>query len=379
MQQKVLFIGLDVDDKSFNAYAIFKDEPLGTAFKVKANVASLLKALEKFQDPNVVIKFCYESTYSGYHLCRALRAAGHNCDIIAAGLIPELSSDRVKNDRLDAEKLARLFMNGMLTLIHIPEFEDEIDRAFIRSRSYLMCHHKDLKRHMISLSKQIGWHFRGEFGESATYWTETHRKWLRNKIKEAPEMVKANFYILFSQLDSIESHLEGYEKKIQKLSETKKYKERVKSLSCFRGISILSAMAILTEIGDIKRFSHPGKIVSYCGMDIAEYSSGGKERRYSMTKMGNRHLRRILIEAAQSANKPVTLSYELKKRRVGATLEQRAVADRCMSRLKKKSSQLYFRNKPVNKIKAACAREMIGFIWESLRLSESRKYLLLNQ
>jgi len=232
---------------------------------------------------------------------------------------------------------------------------------------------------MISLCKQIGWHFRGEFGESATYWTETHRKWLRNKIKVAPEMVKANFYILFSQLDSIESHLEGYEKKIQKLSETKKYKERVKSLSCFRGISVLSAMAILTEIGDIKRFSHPDKIVSYCGMDIAEYSSGGKERRYSMTKMGNRHLRRILIEAAQSANKPVTLSYELKKRRVGATLEQRAVADRCMSRLKKKSSQLYFRNKPVNKIKAACAREMIGFIWESLRLSESRKYLLLNQ
>jgi transposase len=369
MSKKILFIGLDVDDKNFHGYAIFKDETEGFAFKVKPNVAAILKALEKFQSPDVVFKFCYESTYSGFHLCRSIRASGHLCEIIAAGLIPELASDRIKNDRLDAEKLARLFMNDMLTNIHIPDLEDELDRALIRSRTYLSQQHRSLKRHIISVSKQIGWHYRVETYESASYWSEGYRKWLRNKVKEAPESVKMNFYLLLSQLDSIESHLEGYEKKIQKVADSKKYKERVKSLICFRGISTLAAMVIITELGDIKRFPHPKKIVSYCGMDIAEYSSGGKERRYSMTKMGNNHLRRVFIEACQSANKPCVLSYELKKRQVGSTLEQRAVADRCMKRLKKKATRLLFKSKPINKIKAACAREMVGFVWESLRLS----------
>ncbi len=371
MEKRVLFVGLDVDDKNFNAYAIFEGSTEGVAFKTKATLALLLSAVEKFKAPDVTLRFCYESTYSGYHLCRAIRDAGHECEIIAAGLIPELSSDRVKNDRLDAEKLARLFMKGMLTNIHVPDPEDEYDRALIRSRTYLMEHQKDLRRHIVSVSKQLGWRYREECGEHASYWTDKHRKWLRNKVKEAPESVKINFHILLSQLDSLETHMEGYDKKIQKIAETKKYSERVKSLTCYRGFSVLSAMIIITELGDIRRFSHPNKIVSYCGMDIAEYSSGGKERRYSMTKMGNRHLRRILVEAAQSANKPPILSRELKKRRVGSTFEQVAIADRCMKRLKSKATNLMYKSKPVNKIKAACAREMVGFIWESLNLSHN--------
>jgi transposase len=374
MSKKILFVGLDVDDKNFNAYAIFEGDTEGSAFKVKANVGLLLKAMEKFVAEDVVFRFCYESTYSGYHLCRAIRAKGHECEIIAAGLIPELSSDRIKNDRLDAEKLARLFMKGLLTNVFIPEEEDEFDRALVRSKAYLADQTRSLKRHIISVGKQVGWNYHHEHGEKATYWCEGHRKWLRNKVKEAPVSVKMNFHLLLSQLDSLESHVEDYEQKVQQLADSKKYNERVKSLICFKGIGILSAMTIITELGDIRRFPHPNKIVSYCGMDITEYSSGGKERRFSMTKMGNRHLRRILIEAAQSANKTPVLSYELKKRRVGSTLSQRAVADRCMFRLHKKSAQMYFRSKPVNKIKAACAREMIGFIWESLRLSVDKKF-----
>jgi transposase len=127
-------------------------------------------------------------------------------------------------------------------------------------------------------------------------------------------------------------------------------------------------MVIVTELGDIRRFSHPNKIVSYAGMDVAEYSSGGKERRYSMTKMGNGHLRKILIEASQSANRLPVLNRELKRRREGATLQQKAIADRCMKRLHSKSLGLLYKSKPMNKIKGACAREMIGFIWESLNL-----------
>lgn len=365
---RILFIGLDVDDKSFNCYALFDGDAEGSAFKVKPNLAALLKPLEKFKTPDVTFHFCYESTYSGYHLCRAIREAGHECEIIAAGLIPELASDRVKTDRLDAEKLARLFSKGMLTKIHIPAEEDEYDRTMVRSRGFLKDQHKSLKHHMVSVSKQIGWHFRGEFGEKAQYWTEAHRQWLREKVRNAPESVKLNFKILISQLDSLEEHIEDYAKKIQKISTTKKYKDRVQSLVCYRGISVLSAMVIITELGDIRRFSHPSKVVSYVGMDVAEYSSGGKERRYSMTKMGNKHLRKILIEASQSATRLPALNRELKRRREGASLQQKAIADKCMKRLHTKSLSLLYKSKPMNKIKGACAREMIGFIWESLNL-----------
>lgn len=283
MNKRILFIGLDVDDKNFNAYVIFENETEGHALKSRPNVASLLKAMERFQSEGVKFRFCYESTYSGYHLCRAIRAAGHDCEIIAAGLIPELSSDRVKNDRLDAEKLARLFMKGMLTNVHIPELEDELDRTLIRSRSYLMSQHRSLKRHIIAVAKQIGWNYRDGDGK-ASYWTEKHREWMRGRIKEAPESVKMNFKILLSQLDTLESHIEEYATKIVKISESKKYEKNVKSLVCYRGINTLSAMVILTELGDVRRFKHPRQIVSYAGMDIAEYSSGGKERRRKISR-----------------------------------------------------------------------------------------------
>ena len=365
MEKRILFIGLDVDDKNFNAYAIFEDDMNGSAFKTRASAGALLKSMERFKSEDVIFRFCYESTFSGYHLCRSLRAAGHECEIIAAGLIPELSSDRVKNDRLDAEKLARLFMKGMLTNIHIPDLDDEIDRTMVRSRSYLAGQLRSLKRHIIAVIKQIGWNYR-ENNEKSVYWTEKHREWIRGRMLEAPESVKTNLKILLSQLDTLESHIEDYDQKITQISKSEKYSKNVSTLVCFRGIDTLSAMSLLTELGDIKRFKHPKQIVSYAGMDIAEYSSGGKERRYSMTKMGNRHLRTTLIESAQPAPRPPLVSKALKKRREGSSLEQRSIADRCMKRLHMKAKNMIFRSKPVNKIKSACARELIGFVWEAL-------------
>ena len=368
MGQQILFIGLDVDDKNFHGYAILDGAQSGTAFKTKASSKDLAKVIEKLRVDGSTVHICYESTYSGYHLCRDLRKAGFECTIIAAGLIPEISGSRVKNDRLDAEKLARLFSKGLLTAVHVPEFEDEIDRTLVRSRTYLMEQLKSLRRHVIAVSKQIGWNYRGTSEKKAAYWTEMHKQWLRQQTRSAPDSVRINFQLLLSQLDSLESHIDEYAEQIQKISVSKKYKDRVQALSCYRGISTLTAMVLVTELGDIKRFPHPNKLVSYVGMDIAEYSSGGKERRFSMTKMGNRHVRKILTEAVQSANKIPVLSKELKKRRLGSTVHQQEIADRCMRRLHSKSVNLMYKSKPVNKIKSACAREMIGFIWESLNL-----------
>ena len=366
MTQKILFIGLDVDDKNFHGYAVREGEDIGVAFKTKAVLADLVKSIEKIRSKDATVHICYESTYSGFHLCRGLQTAGFECSVIAAGLIPELASDRVKNDRLDAEKLARYFSKGLLTPVHLPNEDDEAYRMLVRSRTFMTGQLKELKRHMIALCKQVGWNYRQEHGEGKAYWTTIHIAWLKVKIASTHPAVRKDFEILFSQFNSLQSRMTEYAGEVRKISELPKYNASVKSLVCYRGIDVLTAMIFILEIGDPKRFPHPKKLVSYAGLDISEYSSGGKEMRFGMTKMGNKHIRRVLTESVQSAVRPPVLSRQLQMRREGVDLKFIDIADRCMKRLNKKSTRLLFRGKPANKVKAACAREMLCFVWESL-------------
>lgn len=304
MEQRTLFIALDVDDKNYTGHALIEGESdeSGKWFKSKPNVKALLAAVNKIIPPNCTIHFCYESTYCAFHLCRALRNAGHECTVIASGLIPEMPGMRVKTDRLDAKKLAIYFSKGLLTAVHVPKPEDEQDRMFVRSRSFLREQLKELRPHVVSVTKQIGWSYREEHGEGAAYWTQKHCDWLRQTLKESSPIIEKNFEIFFSQMDSLEARINEYTEQIEKMAAAEKYEKKVKALKCYRGIDILTAMTLVTEIGDIRRFPHPSKLMSYAGMDIAEYSSGGKERKFSITKMGNKRIRRILTEAVQSAN-----------------------------------------------------------------------------
>ena len=160
--------------------------------------------------------------------------------------------------------------------------------------------------------------------------------------------------------------MSSLEKEIRELASQKKYKKSISALGCFRGISTLSAMSLLTEIGDVRRFSYPKKLVSYSGLDIIEYSSGGRSQKFGITKMGNRHIRTTLVEACQGAHRPCTISKALKKRREGQSLKFVDIGDRCMKRLRSKSHRLIYSSKPINKVKVACAREMLGFVWEAL-------------
>lgn len=125
-------------------------------------------------------------------------------------------------------------------------------------------------------------------------------------------------------------------------------------------------MSLIVELGDVKRFDHPKRLASYAGMDLREYSSGGKEHKYSITKHGNRHIRTAVIEAAQYAWQPSRISKRLKQKRKGVETKLIAIADRCMSRLHSKAIRLLYKGKTKNKVKVACARELLCFLWESL-------------
>jgi transposase len=178
--------------------------------------------------------------------------------------------------------------------------------------------------------------------------------------------------------DLIESqyiHLSRIEKRIDEYSQKEKYKNTHDGLICLRGIKSLTAMTLISEIGDINRFSHPKKLAAYVGLDIAEYSSGGKEKKLGITKTGNSHIRNCLVESQQILAKRPSVSRRVKTRRVGAPQKILDIATRCDDRIYKKSRLLMAKGKHSNKIKVACAREFTGFIWEVMKSSRENQFL----
>ena len=170
------------------------------------------------------------------------------------------------------------------------------------------------------------------------------------------------------QIKGLEEQIKFYEDEIEKLSQKPKYKKTVDSLCCFRGFRTLSAMTLATEIGDINRFAHPRQLTSYCGLDISEYTSGGREKKFGITKGGNSHIRAVIVESSQYAHRPPNIGASLHRRRKDCDPDVIEISNRCMKRLYKKSHHLLSRGKHTNKIKVACAREMLGFIWETMKV-----------
>tara|TARA_Y100000031_G_scaffold66751_1_gene74584 strand:- start:336 stop:1442 length:1107 start_codon:yes stop_codon:yes gene_type:complete len=363
--KNLLFVGLDVDDKAFHVTVINSKSGEISYFKTRPIVAKLVEKLNSFHSKASDYKICYESTYLGFSLCRSLREAGFYCDVIASGLIPETSGHKVKTDRTDSQKLATLYMKDMLVPLSIPEHEDETERDLVRSRSLVSKQVVKTKNHIQSLLRRHGIDYRNE-QKALNLWTDSYRKWLYGKTSSLNESLRLNLNLLLSQLEFLESSLKTYNSEIERLASTDKYSKKVAALVAYRGIETLSAMKIITELGDIRRFNHPRKLMSYLGFDIREYSSGGKERKFGITKLGNKIVRTTLVEATQRCATPPKVSYHLKHRRKKTPPELIVVADKCMNRLYKKSNRLLLREKNRNKVKVACAREMCGFIWESL-------------
>lgn len=363
--KKVLHVGLDVDDKSFHIGALCKET--GEIFEMtsKPNIGNLMKKLEKFTKQDFELRLCYEATYIGYSLCRDLIKNGYKTEIIASSMIPEVASGRVKTDRIDAMKLAKYYSNDLLTPIHIPGEEEEQDRDLLRARNFLVDQRKTLKRHILSACRRSSMDYKAETG-AKHHWTKTHDVWLINRVNKLSGAIRLNLEILLRQLEKISEGVFEYDKAIEELAETKRYKNKKNALNCFRGISTLTAMTLITEIGDVRRFKHPRQLTSYCGMDISEYSSGGKEKKFGITKMGNWRIRTSMIESCQSLDRVKTLSKRLKVHRVGQDLKIIDIADRCTKRLKKKSNNMLDAGKHRNKVKVACAREFLGFVWEAL-------------
>lgn len=371
MQKEILFCGIDVDDKAFTGALISQCGTKEFEFRTRPSIGALEKKLREFELRGFELRVCYEAGYLGFSLYRDLVERGICCKVIAPSLIPTLAGKQTKTDRLDSKKLAQFFRNNLLTEIYVPGEQEERVRDFIRSRKFITQQLKSLRTHLLFQCRRMRLDYRasGET-EKAEYWTKTHLLWLdRQTQKLSDEYLRLNLSQLLTQLRFFESQIALYDGEIEKLAKTDIYRKKVEALGCYRGISTLTAMTLISEIGNVERFKHPKFLTSYAGMDLREYSSGGRELKFSMTKLGNKHIRTAVIESAQLAWQIPRVSRELNYRRSTADPKHIEIADRCMNRLYKKSFQLLAKGKSRNKVKTACARELLCFVWESLKMA----------
>lgn len=368
MTNNIIYIGLDVDDTNFHGCAVEPSTGELFSFKCRPTLKGLLKQVSKLEEafPRHTVKLCYEASYIGYTLKRDLAKHDIDCDVVAPTSIPSPRGKQIKTDRIDAAQLAQFYANGLLTIVSVPDQEQETDRDLLRSRKKLQELQGELRRHIHALMRRSGRNFRLETTH-ITHWRTPHYLWLENIIDKSTGSFKANLSLLVKQLKDIDLTLTQYDREIDTLAQSSPYQTTVKALICYKGIKNLFALTIATEIGDIKRFEHPRKLASWIGMDIREYSSGGKHNRFGITKQGNKFLRHALVEANQKGYRSFRVTNELKARRRDTDPELIRIADRCQQRLYKKGNHLLNAGKHPNKVKVACAREMVGFVWESLQ------------
>ena len=198
------------------------------------------------------------------------------------------------------------------------------------------------------------------------HWTKLHYYWLARTVEAATGSFKVNLELLMRQLKGLNNNLGEYGEQIEALAKTSRYEKSVQALTCYKGIKNIFALTMITEIGDVKRFPHPRQLVSWIGMDIREYSSGDKHQRFGITKHGNHYCRTAFIETNQRGYRTARLGKDVKARWRHTAPEVIDIADRCLRRLNKKGNRLLLAGKHPNKVKVACAREMVGFVWESL-------------
>ena len=344
-------IGLDVHASSVRVAAIRGDELLD-----ERTLPYDLEAVERVLRRWPSVRCCYEAGPTGFGLFRYLVERGIACEVVAPGLVPQRPGDRVKTDSRDARKLARLLAGGLLEPIHVPAPELEAARDLVRAREDARL---DRMRDRHRLSKFCLRQGRRLPGLS---WGVVRRKWLsEQRFEFAAQQQTFDAYV--HTVDLVDRRIEAFERAVRETAEQGPWRELVARLRCLRGIDTLTALGIVTEIGDFGRFKTAEEFMSFVGLVPSEHSSGEQRRQGSITKAGNSHARRLLVESAWHARRRPTVGYELARRQRGQDPVVVERAWRCQQRLHSRWQRMAGRGKPQQKIVVACARELAGFVW----------------
>lgn len=344
-------VGLDVHASSVRIAAIRGDELLE-----ERTLPCDEEAVERLLRRWPAVRCCYEAGPTGFGLYRHLVGRGIDCQVVAPGLVPIRPGDRVKTDPRDARRLARLLAGGLLEPIYVPAPALEAARDLVRTREDARL---DRMRDRHRLSKFCLRHGRRLPGRS---WGIARRRWLSGqRFAFAAQQQAFDTYV--HALDLVDHRIEALERSIRETAEQGPWRELVARLRCLRGVDTLTALGIAVEIGDFSRFGSAEEFMAFVGLVPSEHSSGERRSQGSITKVGNAHVRRLLVEAAWHARRRPTVGYELARRQRGQEALVVERAWRCQQRLHRRWQRMTARGKPSQKIVVACARELAGFVW----------------
>jgi transposase len=360
VKKSIRFLGLDVHAETIAAAVAESDGEvrfLGMIPNRPEPVRRLIRKLE----PVGTLRACYEAGPCGYGLYWLLAEFGVKCDVVAPTLIPVKPGDRVKTDRRDAEKLARGLRSGDLTAVWVPDPAHEALRDLVRAR---LAAKRDQLRHRHRLSKFLLRHGRrAPAGTKA--WTQKYLEWVRKDVRfdwGAQEAVRLDY---FNEVERAGERIVRFERAIDEAvaAAPEGMQEVIAALQALRGIAKVSAVTIVAELGQLSRFDRATQLMGYGGMVSREHSSGEKVRRGAITKTGNAHLRRIVIEAAWSYRHRPAKGATLRKRQEGLSEEVKAIAWKAQHRLHDRYRVLLGRGKNKQQVVTAIGRELLGFIW----------------
>ena len=359
-----VYIGMDVHNVNFTIcnLAECEEEPsnVQTIPPDYLLVVKYINRLRKKYGEETEFICGYEAGCLGYSLYKSLTNCGLKCVILAptSMAVTPVSGEK-KTDKRDAKNIARCLRNHTYSAVHIPTEEDDQVKEYIRMRDDVKANLKRIKQQLLAFCLRQGL----KFTDTKHRWTQAHMKWLEQlKLKGVYQEVLDGYLI---ELRHLMETIDRYDKRIAELSQGDSYREPVNRLTCFLGVERLTALTTLVEVGDFKRFPTAEQFASYLGIVPGEHSSGDSRNRLGITKAGNSHIRRLLVESAQSfaRGKVGYKSKALMKRQEGNPAKVIAYADRANERLRRKYYQMVFRSKNANVAKTAVARELACFMW----------------
>jgi transposase len=354
--KKILYVGLDVHKETISIACGSEGEDIRHFGTIPNNAAALDSVVRKLDGTGKLPYFVYEAGPGGYTIYRHLKSCGLACMVAAPSLIPKKPGDRIKTDKRDAAMLARLLRAGELTRVHVPDAEDEAMRDLFRARGDAKKMEKAARQNLSSFLLRIGVKYPGR-----TRWTKMYFRWLRELSLPAVQQLVLQEYI--DTVEQCRERIARYDGMLQDTAAGWKRAHEVKNLQGLRGISLLTAIGIVAELGDIRRFKSARHLMAYVGLVPSENSSGGTVHRGGITKTGNIHVRRLLVESAWSYRFKARKSLHLQKRSAGVSPEIADLSWKAQVRLCGRYQRLLQKGKPKGKVIACTARELAGFIW----------------
>lgn len=371
---KLLFVGLDVHAETI---AVAVAEPGGEVRShgiIPNRVESVRKLIRKL-GPAPSLRVCYEAGPTGYVLYWQLAQMGVACEVIAPSLVPTKAGDRVKTNRRDAEKLARCYRAGELTAVWVPDAAHEALRDLVRAREAAK---KDQLKARHRLGKFLLRHGRRPEGIKA--WTKQYLEWIKSHVRFDQPALEATLSDYVEEVDHVAARIVKLEKAIDEAVQEAPAEIRavVEALQALRGVAQTTAATIVSELGSLSRFPSPRQLMGYSGLVGCEHTSGNRVQRGGITKTGNSHLRRAVVEAAWAyQHRPNVTGFLLRRqKKLALSDEVKKIAWRAQQRRHKRYKAFAIRGKNKNQIVTALGRELLGFIWAVAREAENQQKLV---